>query len=386
MINGDKIHEIIWSSLVELGYIANIDRSICQEIDTHWRRDIKRLTTIHNHEKKGLGVEKGIGYLAFWIRKLQPLSQAHPYSVSATGEIVPDHTNTNNQINEIVSIYSIKQVLTYYLSKKEGDSSALKKKIADIGDTFTKLFAPVPSENLPHSKFLSVCLYDMRFRTFGPHHLTHAVRYIMDAAGMDIAAFNRTFSQKDELPIKKIAHMIFLVSAPGDIQSEWIKPKIAGSEGLIYKLFKENYKEWINQYEIAATVVALPDFSAGLKNPQTSINDQILEINPDAYIGIIDSRFGTPTVEGFASGTSAEFDLARQIIADQDMISFGFNKTPKVSTDIKSAEQAFLIAQFKEKYPGLYWEYMHDNFASSFITELEKDITNKIKKFKKKYL
>lgn len=389
-INPGHIKNLLAISVAELGYISGIQDSICEDVYRHWKKDIDKLIDYHDHQH-GVGIEKVIGYLSFWIRKLKPLSFARPLlSISESdGAVVVNEQFAHNHINELVSIYVVKLLLEGYFDEKANQATGERQKyyrqvVSNVGVSFNKLFASLLDGSL-HKSFLYTCVYDMRFRTFGPHHVAHMVRYLIDNAGIDVASENKFFDAKEYISgarCKRVLHMSVFVSAPGDVQAKKISDTLDG-DGQITKIFKTNYKKWIYEYGVAVTAVSLKDFESKINvdGPQAEIFKQLKTRGlVDVYCGIIDAKFGTPTA-GFGSGTEAEYRSALKEI-DPQLVMFGRNGTASVDVnDLSALQQKAEVEKFFSAEGGsklLYWVYQEkdskSNFEAKFIEQLEMKI------------
>lgn len=379
----------------ELNYYGKIDLTICDDVYTHWKRDIEKLLSFHGHDH-GVALEKVIGYLSFWIRKLKPISNPIPINLDEEGEVVFLKGYSQSLINELVSIYIVKIFILDYCNEKVQESVSQEEKDhyssvkSNVEINFDLFFSTLGSSEFRKS-FLSSCLYDMRYRTFGPHHVVHVVRAFL--AGVNLRFINNSFCAGDILftPRNKILLMQVFVSAPGDVQKKKLSGH-AGSDGLIIRIFKNNHKKWIKQFNVAVIPIYQGDLESRLAKKSKSVQNEILrqlyeEKLMDVYCGIIDSKFGNP-VDGFGSGTIAEYTYARENL-DNELIMFGKNETPDI--DIENSEhlqQTLLIRNFfnREGNDGLlYWSYQEDKSGSNFEQKLIEQIEKKITTFKEKF-
>ncbi len=97
------------------------------------------------------------------------------------------------------------------------------------------------------------------------------------------------------------------------------------------------------------------------KRPQEIINDQISPRDCDVFIGIMWSRFGTPTGE-FGSGTEEEFQQAYESWQQKKSprIFFYFCDKPPTITNKEQYEQYGKVLAFRENLnneKGLIWTY-----------------------------
>jgi hypothetical protein len=159
---------------------AHVSYSVTEEVVIHFWRDMERLYATH-HEK--VHVTKSCSYAAFWIRKLKPISDAYPEAslVSVGKTEVPPHEAEITDINEQVAIHLSLTLMRNCIRdnriiRVEGVEKASLLAIFDrvAADYLTSEMEDGMSMG---PRFASM-VYDMRFRTYGPHHLTHFLVHI----------------------------------------------------------------------------------------------------------------------------------------------------------------------------------------------------------------
>ncbi len=380
----DDIERLILNALKELKYIGIVDRKICEDIYIHWKRDLKKLSD--NHDNEGVSPPKIIGYFSFWLRKLQPISCAQPTTGVIDGEPIISERHTNAHINELVSIYVIKLLLIGFFNQERllsNDNAVEDKKYAGFIEStnlsFDKLLASLDKKSGNHS-FIHVFLYDMRYRTFGPHHLTHVVRYLLERAEIGQSSSLDGYSMLGIGMQNKLSHMRIFISAPGDIQA-----KISLIEDLIYK----NHKRWIKTHNVMVSLLTMQDLSSELdksKLAQVAILKQI-KGKFDVYLGLIDSKFGTPITDlAVGSGTEAEYQFAisdenGQANLDGKFIMFGRSSDAKnvMYGDLSKAQKDDFdkIDAFFSKIGSngqFYFEWNKKNFAEKILHQVEEKI------------
>jgi hypothetical protein len=164
----------------ELGYRANVSYRICEEIIIHYRRDMNRLRAVHH---KLIHPTKHCSYLAFWIRKLKPVSNAFPTSIAPPGEELAflDPAQEVTDINEKLALFCAMRYLHDYIKNGIVPRNAsnydvyVQKYILAVETFFNSID---DTEDAMGNRFQSL-VYDLRFRTFGPHHLTHVLTHIL---------------------------------------------------------------------------------------------------------------------------------------------------------------------------------------------------------------
>lgn len=154
------------------------------------------------------------------------------------------------------------------------------------------------------------------------------------------------------MPQSKIEYSI-LISSPSDVAEE---RKVA------IEVIKELTKIWGRQNGAVLRAVAWElDCGPGFDDePQAVINKGLGE-EWDVYLGIMHTRFGTPT-KGFGSGTEEEFQQAYQLWTrerDSRILMLYFKKG-RVEPDSIDLDQLRRVREFKAKIGGLggcYREY-----------------------------
>lgn len=164
--------------------LGRVSMHTCQEVIVHHERDLMRLGSLHPN---GIHPSKHIGYLAFWIRKLKPVSNAYPLSVVSEYEdgIIPDGKEVL-AINEILSIYVAKHLTISYIEDGHIEptltTNLRQQFIKNIVNLMTDvLSARIDAGHMQGSVFRAF-IYDARYRTFGPHHVVHFINHVLYAA------------------------------------------------------------------------------------------------------------------------------------------------------------------------------------------------------------
>jgi hypothetical protein len=162
--------------LIELDVRAAVSFPVCEEIIIHHGRDIDRLYATHHQY---VHPTKHCSYLAFWIRKLKPISDAYP--LSAIEDPIP-FSESITDINEKVALFIGLRSLCKYV--RDGDITLPKmlseEKRISIFTKLTEEYLDSSAEDgMSMGNRFVMLTYDMRFRTFGPHHLTHVFTQIL---------------------------------------------------------------------------------------------------------------------------------------------------------------------------------------------------------------
>ncbi len=176
-----QLYDAILGILQKMELNAHVSFSITKEVAIHFWRDMERLYATH-HEQ--VHVTKACSYLAFWVRKLKPISDAIPNSIAGRfqdGDEYPHYAEVTN-VNEQAALHLAVQLLRNCI--RDG-RLVINERLSK--STVLKVFDRVTLEYLTSEledgmsmglRFDSI-VYDMRFRTFGPHHLTHMMTYML---------------------------------------------------------------------------------------------------------------------------------------------------------------------------------------------------------------
>ena len=180
----DDITPEIYGALIDIlekmKMNAHVSYRVTEEIVIHFWRDIERLYAIH-HEQ--IHVTKTCSYIAFWVRKLKPISDAYPIE-ALTGldeSQGPPVGAEITDINEQVALHLSLTVMRICIRDGNVRVSSFPK--GDVLQAFDRvsgdyLTSEVEDGMSMGSRFASM-VYDMRFRTYGPHHLTQFLVHIM---------------------------------------------------------------------------------------------------------------------------------------------------------------------------------------------------------------
>lgn len=166
----------------------HISQNICIECSVHISKNISRLYETHQATGNILDAKvdplKIIANISFWIRKLKPLSRCYRGGGGADAGIeIPD-------INEKISLY-LAEVLTVNcayigllddMKRNKDISSRLFSQ--NIADMFRNFDDTISSPDEPNNTIRQRMIYDMRFRTYGPHHLSHVLTQVVMSAGI----------------------------------------------------------------------------------------------------------------------------------------------------------------------------------------------------------
>jgi len=156
----------------------------CHDVIVHLHRDIDRLYALH---QKLVHPAKHVAYAAFWIRKIKPVASAFYLSdiddAKKGGRLV-DEGREVADINERIALFYLWRLIETYVAERQIALPAglsTEKYIKNISSVFQDFVADRSLGPALNNRFQAV-LYDMRYRTFGPHHLVHIAAYLLREA------------------------------------------------------------------------------------------------------------------------------------------------------------------------------------------------------------
>jgi hypothetical protein len=164
--------------------IGEVSLACCQDVVVHLQRDIDRLYAVH---QKLVHPSKHIAYAAFWIRKVKPVSSAYPiteFDRAKRRNSPLDEGKEVSDVNERICLFYTLKLLNAYIkdghieTPKGSKTSAFLQRLHRVFVQFVTDSQPGPALN---DRFEAI-IYDMRFRTFGPHHVVHLVNYFLSEA------------------------------------------------------------------------------------------------------------------------------------------------------------------------------------------------------------
>jgi hypothetical protein len=168
----------------DLKCYGSISLACCYDVIEHHMRDIERLYAVH---QKLVHASKHIAYLTFWIRKLKPVDTSYPISE------IERAISTSSAIDESVEVRDVNERICLYYMHTLLKSSAADGRIkppgvmpkedfiANIDLAFNNFLTEGNGGPVLDNRFGAV-VYDMRYRTFGPHHVVHLVNHILTEA------------------------------------------------------------------------------------------------------------------------------------------------------------------------------------------------------------
>lgn len=166
---------------------ADLSKALFFDIAKHWGDDIK---FISDQDSDGIRPAKYAAYLAFWFRKLKPISFAYYYDdiQAARREGIPlDPILEIVDINERLAIKVSFECLSGFVKEDKAvvhegwDEAARtvcydKEKYRQQVINFCSRKLGVDGDTVS-----GVLIRDMRYRTFGAHHLVHLFDQFMFA-------------------------------------------------------------------------------------------------------------------------------------------------------------------------------------------------------------
>jgi hypothetical protein len=175
------IYEALQDILKMMSVNAHVSYRVVEEVVIHFWRDVERLYAIHHDQ---VHVTKSCSYVAFWVRKLKPISDAYPSEIFERigDEAKPALDDEITAINEEVAILLAIRLLRHCIEDNRV-IEILGKSRVQILKTFDEvaedyLVSEIEDGMKMGLRFQSM-VYDMRYRTFGPHHLTQFLTHIM---------------------------------------------------------------------------------------------------------------------------------------------------------------------------------------------------------------
>jgi hypothetical protein len=168
----------------DMGCFGIVSLAHCHDVIVHLHRDIDRLYALH---QKLVHPAKHVAYTAFWIRKVKPVASAFHLSdideARKKGSVVDEGLEVTD-INERIALYYIWRLVETYVVEEQIQTppnlttNKFIKRLSKVFRNFVDDISPGPTLN---NRFEAV-VYDMRYRTFGPHHLVHIAHYLLKEA------------------------------------------------------------------------------------------------------------------------------------------------------------------------------------------------------------
>jgi hypothetical protein len=154
------IHNLLFSAATERRMDVKISRNVLKDVVVHYGRDLEKL---HDHQKGEVSLTKRIAGLAFWIRRLKPISIAYPKGHRHEDDEIQD---ANEQIALTIAM---KLLLKTACHKKH---LSVMKDLPESGravalSSFLTMYWS-NHEGINYTNFI----YSFRYRNFSPHHIS----------------------------------------------------------------------------------------------------------------------------------------------------------------------------------------------------------------------
>lgn len=158
---------------------ADLSKALFYDVALHWKGDVDRIRKV---DVKGIRPAKHVAYLAFWIRKIKPVSNAY------SAALHQEHRKAGRPMPSSAEIVNINERVAIRLAFQQLGSFAQAGQLfihhdakgEDIRIDYDETRFVTALERYCHQKLaldgkcvLETLLSDMRYRTFGPHHLVH---------------------------------------------------------------------------------------------------------------------------------------------------------------------------------------------------------------------
>jgi hypothetical protein len=183
----------------DLKCMGTVSLACCYDVVEHHDRDMERLYKVHQRTRL-VHQSKHIAYAAFWIRKLKPVDSSFPITEvedAIKSKRPIDETKEVRDVNERICLWCMYRLLRAAIidGKVEPPKGmTVEQFLPQLDSVFLKFReepASGPASEEPVSGPASqqpaawpvlkdrfdAHVYDMRYRTFGPHHLVHLVNY-----------------------------------------------------------------------------------------------------------------------------------------------------------------------------------------------------------------
>lgn len=168
----------------DLQCMGTVSLACCYDVIEHHSRDIERLYAVH---QQLVHPSKHIAYAAFWIRKLKPVDSSYPTSeveraIRAKKPI--DESLELRDVNERICLhYTFRLLNEYVIGNHIKPPNGISKGdfLLNIERVFQNFVSGGDAGPVLRDRYEAI-VYDMRYRTFGPHHVVHLVNYLLTEA------------------------------------------------------------------------------------------------------------------------------------------------------------------------------------------------------------
>ena len=174
----EHLNAKIKECLTQLRFEAKISMFRLMDVVHRWERDITRL---QREQKNGVHPIKHIAYQAFWIRKLKPVSDAYRTAdldaaaeageqISPTREVV----DINERLAILVAILYLQRFAERGLyPSPDANAEGATRVDPQLLQAYLTQYMRFPEGPDRKGTTYENLIYNQRYRTFGPHHLTH---------------------------------------------------------------------------------------------------------------------------------------------------------------------------------------------------------------------
>jgi len=174
---GAECHRVINAILDEINADADVNVELIADLTQFFLRDIYR---IDQQQRGAVSLAKLVGYWAFWIRKLKPIS-----NVVLRGESRVSNLEAN-YINEIVALEFAIELAAQYRGNGGFEDVVMAhcktsgKEPCPSGECFKRYARFYFS--FSDGFYYRYIIYSMRNRTFGPHHFALLIENLLFGA------------------------------------------------------------------------------------------------------------------------------------------------------------------------------------------------------------
>lgn len=169
---------ILWLLENEMEATADVSIKACKDVIHHYHMDMVRHL---GHQKNGIDSAKHVSYLSFWVRKLKPVACAF-YAQDIASGVYDSRSIIGRElhdINERISLLLVRYLLrglarNLKLAQSDLTSAQQEERVVEYFEMY--MFRSSEATDKLKNNFEQY-VYDMRYRTFGPHHLTNLVKH-----------------------------------------------------------------------------------------------------------------------------------------------------------------------------------------------------------------
>lgn len=152
------VHDLLYTVCQEKKVQIEISERNLAEVVGHYNKDMEKLRDFHQGE--GISANKRVAGLAFWIRRIKPISFA--CKIGQDREI-PD-------INEKAAVWAAHKLLIFYCRREYALSMLRDIQIKDKEKKFEAYLIRYWRISEWYNYYNLI--YNLRYRNFSPHHLS----------------------------------------------------------------------------------------------------------------------------------------------------------------------------------------------------------------------